>query len=1787
MAATITGIVFNDLNHNGQYDTGEPGIPGVYVTLYSAGGCTTTQTDAAGNYGFSVASAGTYTVYEPVASPNACPPTAFYQPNGFTMSNGPRKLTLSVTAAQVNNGAVIGSQNFSHDTVDNPLVCNTRLIQFVGRPTNWYNINIVTGQSVLQGPVSPAHDVNAIGYNILDNYLYGYDHTTNNIVRIDETGNLIQLLRPTGLPASNYNTGTFDISGFLYLFVNNGTRFYTVDLRPNSATFMKLVDPAAGYTEQTSNYGTALSAATNISDWVYDLVDGDLYGIQRNGVLTRIVPATGQVTSLTTTAPNPDASFGAVAIDSTGTIYAIANNDGTIYKYTFSGNTATGTAFSKTFFDSFNDGTMCPTAAVNVDYGDAPDTGSGNGQGNYNTLLANNGPRHELINALYLGTQVTADPDAHQNATATGDDLTLGIPDDGLTLPLTPVSLSATSYSLPVTVTNQTGVPANLYGWIDFNKNGLFEPDEAAPVVSVPSATGTQTAVLTFAIPAGTLSPGDTFLRLRLTTDSLSGATGIQDGRSVGPASDGEVEDYLITLAAIADLAVVKTADRATLTTGETITYTIAVSNLGPDPATDSVLHDVAPAELTGVLYSTDAGVTWFVWPGSLSLGTLAPGASNTILLRGVYSAAGNGAVANTAEVTTSATDPDLSNNTSTVITPVVPSADLSVTKTADPASVTAGQQLTYTLRVANGGPNTAQNVILTDAVPSAVLNVEYSTDGGVTYQPWSGSLSLGDMAINAVESVLIRGIVDPAASGSIVNTAIVASVTPDPDLSNNTSSVETPVEESADISVVKLGSPKPVQAGQTLSYTVAVANAGPSVAQAVTLTDPVTGELTDVEFSTDNGATFQSWPGSYQVGDMVPGSARTILIRGTVSSSADGDIENTATVSSPTPDPDPTNNSSTDVTPVDLSADLAVTKTGSPSPVPAGGALTYTVTVTNNGPSDAQTVTLSDAIPAEVESTEYSLDGISYQPWAGSVVLGTLAQGASQTVLIRGTVAAAAAGTISNTAVVSSPTPDPDPTNNEDTVIVPVNTSADLAVTKSGAPNPVNRGELLTYTVTVTNNGPDPAVDAVLTDAVPAELTGAEFSVDGGASWQSWTGTYALGTLANAASRQILIRGTVTPAAAGLIENTAVVSSDTPDPNPDNNEATELTAVGEAADLSVVKTSSPSPVQAGDQLTYTVVIANAGPDAAQNVELADLLPSGLLNPEFAVQGGSNFAPWVSPYQVGTLAAGGQFTVTIRATVDPSTAPGVISNTAVVSSSTPDPEPDNNTDSEDTPVEVLADVVVTKVANATPAVPSESFGYTIAVTNAGPSDAQNVILTDAVPAALLVPEFSVDGGGSYFPWSSPYALGTLAAGDSRSILIRGIVSPSATGALLNTAVAASSTPDPDLSNNTATDETLILSVADLSVVKTGSPNPVSAGGQIVYTLALANAGPAEAENVVLSDALPQGLSAAEVSLDGGVSWLPWSGTLSVGSLAAGEARTVLIRAAVGSDVTGTLQNTAVISSDTPDPNPDNNTSTEETAVEASADLAVVKTAQPSLVVPGDELTYTVVLSNAGPADAQNVLLSDELPAALLNAVFSTDGGATWQSWSSPYALGTLTAGESRSILIRATVGSASGSIVNTAVVSGTTPDPDPSNNSSSVETPVGALADLCITKTASPCPVGRGQRLVYTICVANAGPGDAQEVTIADTLPCELCNGALSLDGGACWQPWSGIYTLGTLPANTSVCIRVSGVVSRCACGNIVNTARVLSATPDPNPDNNTACTTTPVRGGCGSSSCC
>ena len=371
--------------------------------------------------------------------------------------------------------------------------------------------------------------------------------------------------------------------------------------------------------------------------------------------------------------------------------------------------------------------------------------------------------------------------------------------------------------------------------------------------------------------------------------------------------------------------------------------------------------------------------------------------------------------------------------------------------------------------------------------------------------------------------------------------------------------------------------------------------------------------------------------------------------------------------------------------------ADLAITKTDDLDPTAPGGSLTYTLNVTNSGPSNATGVTLTDTLPPEVTFVSATPSQGSCSESGGTVTcaLGNLAVDGSATVEIVVTVDPALADgtTLTNTAGVVGSEPDPDLSNNIASEETRVARQADLAVTKTDDPDPAASGGDLTYTLSVTNNGPSDATGVTLTDTLPTGVTFVSATPSQGSCSESGgTVTCTLGDLAVDGSAAVEIVVTLDPTLADgtTLTNTAEVAGNEPDPNPDNNTATEETQVVHQADLGVTKTGTPNPVTAGNQITYTLTVTNYGPSDASGVTVTDTLPAGVRFTSGS-PGCAETTPGVVACEIGDLAAGDTVTVDIVVTLEPD-AIGMLTDTAEVGGNEPDPNPDNNTDTEETAV---------------------------------------------------------------------------------------------------------------------------------------------------------------------------------------------------------------------------------------------------------------------------------------------------------------------------------------------------------------------------------------------------------------------------------------------------------------------------------------------------------------------
>jgi len=468
---------------------------------------------------------------------------------------------------------------------------------------------------------------------------------------------------------------------------------------------------------------------------------------------------------------------------------------------------------------------------------------------------------------------------------------------------------------------------------------------------------------------------------------------------------------------------------------------------------------------------------------------------------------------------------------------------------------------------------------------------------------------------------------------------------------------------------------PNTIYAGQTSTLLFTIDNsASVLAATALDFTDNLPADVvvaTPASASTTcTGGTLTAVNGSgtisYSGGTVAAGASCTVEVDVT-SDTAGTHVNTTGDLTSSSGNSGAANDSLT----VNPTADLAIFKTDSSDPVLAGSVLTYTVLVLNNGPSDALDVVVADTLPAGVAFV--STNGCAEDPSGiPTCTLGTITATEFAVFEVVVTVDDTTSGIITNTAVVTSTTYDPDLDNNQTAISTTVQPVADLSISKIESTDPVVAGDTLVYTVTVSNDGPSSALNVVVTDTLPAEVT--LISTTGCAEDPSGIPTCLLGTIASGADAQFVIETMVDGGGHGVFTNTAVVASTTYDPDLGNNQTAISTTI-QSADLSISKIESADPVVAGDTLVYTVTVSNNGPDSALNVVVTDTLPAEvtLISTTGCAEDPSG-APTCS---LGTITSGADAQFVIETMVDGG-GHGVFTNTAVVASTTYDPDLDNN-----------------------------------------------------------------------------------------------------------------------------------------------------------------------------------------------------------------------------------------------------------------------------------------------------------------------------------------------------------------------------------------------------------------------------------------------------------------------------------------------------------------------------
>nr|WP_319372420.1 VWA domain-containing protein [uncultured Methanobacterium sp.] len=858
----------------------------------------------------------------------------------------------------------------------------------------------------------------------------------------------------------------------------------------------------------------------------------------------------------------------------------------------------------------------------------------------------------------------------------------------------------------------------------------------------------------------------------------------------------------------------------------------------------------------------------------------------------------------------------------------------------------------------------------------------------------------------------------------------------------------------------------------------------------------------------------------------------------------------------------------------VDFPACLSVTKEGNPEPVWPGSLLTYEMSIRNNGPHTAWIVSFSDVLPIQIHnSVQYSLNNVNWSPYTSgqSVDLGSLSVGQIVNFWVRGVVdiATVPPTTLSNmvNAYVNGTL------CNSATFISNLIPAADLAIIKTANQTQgLTSGQNVTFTLTVTNLGPNTATNVMAYDPMPTGISSFGAATPSQGTWDPIMRIWNIGTLTASQIVTITFNATINNKFTGNITNIATVNGTEFDPNLLNNHDLIQLFVENpyvpTADLSICKKVDSTTPDFGDIIHFTIGVCNTGPDPAENVVVTDVWPTGLIFVSstpvpFSVVG--NIYTW----NLGIIGHNQNATINITAIVN---ATGLITNFVNVTTTTFDPHPDNNATVNIT-VSEAAHVVLDKiVSNSTPNYWS-LVTFTITAFNTGPNDAQGVEVTDILPAELTFVSSIFTPGTTYNPNTGIWNIGTILNGTSAFLSITANVT--GVGTITNWAFVTNQTTF-DKFPWSKDNETINVPPASIFTLNkewraTQDGTPITTAqyqDNVWIVFSATNIGPSNA-TITLTDILPPGFTPGSYyqwKIDSG-SWnnepITWPGSdfgfLPVGSTVyiAIPGQITVANTTIYNTVNQTAQDT--YNPEYPEGPPYGNASA-QLDIPPHAHIIITKTVNNPTPNYGSTIIFTVTAHNNGPNDASDVQVVDNLPAGLVFLSYQSSQGI-YNPSTGIWNVGTLLNNTNAILNITALV-NATGEMTNWA-------------NEVNATINVPPAADLEITKTVSNPRPYIHEVIYFTLIVQNKGPDTATSVYVTDKLPEGVVYISSSANYGS-YDPITGIWTIGDLPSGAVAQLIMTVGVEK--VGPLENHAHVYSDTFDPILDNQSATATVDVQ---------
>lgn len=700
----------------------------------------------------------------------------------------------------------------------------------------------------------------------------------------------------------------------------------------------------------------------------------------------------------------------------------------------------------------------------------------------------------------------------------------------------------------------------------------------------------------------------------------------------------------------------------------------------------------------------------------------------------------------------------------------VFPKADLQLNKSSNLINANYGDIVIWTLKITNNGPNVGTGIRLKDLIPDGLIILSCDDEN---YNKKTGILNIDSLNMGESKIINIKTLVNN--TGTFINEASVSGNEYDWDLKNNNDSAGINVNPSADLAVEILVNDTNPKFNSLVKWTLRVTNNGPDEATGVVVCDLLSKDLIYLS-STGN---YDVKSGLWNIETLESGKSVSIDIVTLVNKT--GKIANDASVSGKEYDWNLSNNYDNKSIAVDVCADLAIKKLVNDTNPKFNSLVEWTLRVTNNGPDTATGVVVCDILPEGLISIDKSFNGT----WNVGKLLNNQTKELTIICLVNKT------GKLVNIADIAGNEYDCNLTNNIVNKSIEVAQSADLFVKKYVNNTSPDFGEIIKWSVVVSNNGPDIATNVQVNDLLDDGLIFVKSSSTKG-NYDVKSGIWTIDLLAPETDETLNIYCKVNK--IGKILNFVSVNSTQYDWNESNNHDNESVNAVKIADLSVIKLINNSNPNYNDLIKWTIIVSNNGPNMATGVIVNDLLPKSVEYISSYLSKGF-YNPVNGIWDVGNLNAGEKLQLNIVSKIVKT---GDITNVVNVKGNEKDSNLTNNHFEKSVHVKPAADLSIEKSVSKQEVNINDLIEYVIEITNNGPDSAENIKVSELLNPNLKVISFE-STKGNFNNTNNVLTIDSLAYGEKVRLTIN--AAANACGKFENKVAVSSDTFDYDKSNN--------------------------------------------------------------------------------------------------------------------------------------------------------------------------------------------------------------------------------------------------------------------------------------------------------------------------------------------------------------------------------------------------